>query len=68
MSEQTVSDFLFGPCSMSLLTELALQSEYWEKVEAFILENESEDFERLSGKQQRWLCRIKHDLIERAGG
>lgn len=65
--EQTVSDFLFGPCSMQVLSDLASDgSEYWEKVENFILENETIKLKDLTYAQRSWILKIKEGLLEKA--
>jgi hypothetical protein len=65
--EQTVSDFLFGPCSKQVLYELVSDgSEYWDKVENFILDNENVKLKALSFAQRSWILKIKDGLLEKA--
>lgn len=65
-TEQTVEEFLFGPCSKGLLSELAGDSEYWEKVESFVEENKDNYIGDLSFKQKNWVINIKTALLEAA--
>ena len=66
MIESTVSEYLFGPCSESLMNELALESQYWETVADFVNENSEEYVADLTFKQRQWLFKIKEDLLEKA--
>lgn len=63
---ETVSNYLFGPCSFGLLTELSEQSEYWAKVRTFVEENENRTVKFLSAKQRIWLEKIRIGLLEEA--
>lgn len=62
--KQTVDEFLFGPCARSLLSDMAMENEYWEKVEAFVEANRLKSIGELSQKQKDWLFRIKEGLLE----
>jgi hypothetical protein len=62
--QQTVEQYLFGPCSRGVLDEKALDSDYWDGVKDFIEEVENEKMSRLSFKQRDWLIKIKEGLLE----
>jgi hypothetical protein len=65
MSE-TVNDYLFGPCSRSLLSELADEKAYWAKADSFVMENLEVAVDKLSTQQRIWLSKIKADLLSEA--
>jgi hypothetical protein len=62
--EQTVEEYLFNECSEGVLSDLALESEYWGKALSFIEENKSERLGDLSFAQRNWLIKIKESLLE----
>lgn len=64
--EQTISDYLFGPCSASMLTQLAGESDYWASVDDFVTKNKMKTMAEMSAKQVQWLIRIRDDLMEEA--
>lgn len=64
LQNQTVTEYLFGPCSEGVLMDKAATSEYWAKVESFVDENEDKKLKELSFKQRDWLIKIKERLLE----
>jgi len=66
LEEQTVFEFLFGPCSQGVLEELSSESDYWETVLDFVNENENQFVDDLTFKQRNWLIKIKEGLLEAA--
>lgn len=64
--EQSIEEFLFGPCSMSLLEELSSENDYWESVKDFYDSNSEKIMGNLSPKQRAWILRIKEDLLDKA--
>ena len=62
----TVHEWLFKHhgCSESLLSDLARDSEYWEKCEKFVDDNGHNSVRVLSPKQFSWLECIRDGLLE----
>lgn len=65
--EMTVHEYLFGPCSESLLQELAEETDYWESALEFVSDNAETPLENLSARQRAWAIKIKDGLLEKAG-
>lgn len=66
IKKQTLSEFIFKDCSESLLYELSTSSDYWNKVDKFIVDNANTPLEKLTLKQREWAVKIKDGLIEEA--
>lgn len=65
-ADQTVSEYLFALGSESLLSELADNTEYWWKANAFVEANYDKPVKELSPSQASWLTKIRDGLIEEA--
>ena len=65
-TEQTVSEYLFSLGSESLLSELADNTEYWWKANAFVQANYNKPVKELSTGQFNWLAKIRDGLIDEA--
>lgn len=63
--DQTVYEFIFGPCSHTLLAELASENSYWEGVDAFIEDKKDFTMRSLSPRQIDWVFKIKNDLLDK---
>lgn len=63
MKKQTVAEYLFGPCSKSVLGEKADESDYWENANEFITRNMDTPIAMLTFKERNWLIQIKEGLL-----
>ena len=64
--EQTVSEYLFGPCSRTELNAKALyegeEKSFWKNAQKFVEENGNEVIGTLTFPQRNWLIQIKESL------
>lgn len=64
-NEQTVKEYLFGPCSEGVLADKVSDgSDYWSRVDEFISDNLYRPMQELSYAQRNWLIKIKEALLE----
>lgn len=67
MKDIKIEDYLFGPCSESLLEQLATKDEYWKSCKTFLFMNRGRKISELSFKQKAWLFKISDGLLKEAG-